>query len=87
MYKLHIFPKAERELKKISIRHQKAILEAFEDLQEDPFMGKSLTRELTGRFSYRVGVYRIIYGIRKKDKVVEIFTAGHRSTIYKSIQP
>lgn len=87
MYKLHIFPKAERELRKISIRYQKAILDAFEDLQENPFMGKPLTRELTGRFSYRIGVYRIIYGIRKKDKIVEIYTAGHRATVYKIPQP
>lgn len=83
MYKLHIFPKAKRELKNISIRHQKVILEALKDLEENPFIGKPLTRELSGRFSYRVGNYRIIYGIRKKDKLVEIFTAGLRATIYK----
>ncbi|MBI2032132.1 MAG: type II toxin-antitoxin system RelE/ParE family toxin [Candidatus Levybacteria bacterium] len=83
MYKLHIFPKAKRELKKISIRHQKAILELLKDLEENPFLGKPLTRELTGKFSYKVGSYRIIYAVRKKDKIVEIFTAGHRATIYK----
>lgn len=86
MYKLHIFPKAQRELKKISIRHQKSILEVFEDLQEDPFMGKSLSRELTGKFSYRIGVYRIIYGVKKKDKAVEIYNAGHRATVYKELK-
>lgn len=83
MYNLHIFPKAKRELKKISVRHQKAVLEALRDLKENPFMGKPLTRELTGKFSYRVGNYRIIYVVRKKDKIVEVFTAGHRATAYK----
>jgi mRNA interferase RelE/StbE len=118
MYKLRISLRAENEIKKISHPHQKAIILALTDIKEDPFLGKPLTRELTGRFSYRVGVYRIIYkvnklfcaksteypsegkfdsarsfisvarpqGIRecsnKKDKTIDILTAGHRATIY-----
>jgi mRNA-degrading endonuclease RelE of RelBE toxin-antitoxin system len=39
--------------------------------------------ELTGKFSFRVGVYRIIYKVNKKDKVVDILTAGHRATVYE----
>ena len=82
MYTLEIFPKARRNLKEISRHRQEAILVAFEELREDPLMGKPLERELTGRYTYRVGVYRIIYKIRKKDKVVEILNAGHRATVY-----
>lgn len=83
MYTLRIFPKAKQELKKMKRYYQKATIAALEDLQEDPFMGKPLSRELTGRYSYKVGVYRIVYTIKKKDKIVEIITAGHRSTIYQ----
>ena len=82
MYKLHIASKAKKELRKISRIHQEAIISAFEELKEDPFIGKPLTRELTGRFSYRVGVYRIIYKINDKDKIVYVISAGHRSTVY-----
>ncbi len=83
MYKLRISSKAEKEIKKISYPHQKAIILALTDIKEDPFLGKPLTRELTGRFSFRVGVYRIIYKVNKKDKEIDILTAGHRATVYK----
>lgn len=83
MFKLVISPQAQKELKRISKEHQRAIRIALSDLKEDPFLGKSLTRELTGKFSYRVSVYRIIYKISKKDNVVSILTTGHRSTIYQ----
>ena len=83
MYKLRISSRAESEIKKISHPHQKAIILAFAEIKEEPFLGKPLTMELTGKFSFRVGVYRIIYRVDKKDKVVDILTAGHRATVYE----
>ena len=83
MFTLRIFSRAKRELKKIKLYYQKATIAALEDLQEDPFMGKPLSRELTGKYSYKVGVYRIMYKIKKRDKIVEIIDAGHRATVYE----
>lgn len=83
MYTVLLSITAKKELKEISKRHRDAIISALEDLQQNPFVGKPLRRELTGRFSYKVGVYRIIYKINKKDKVVQVLTAGHRSSVYK----
>lgn len=84
MYKLRISSKAEREIKKISYPHQKAIILALAEIKEQPLLGKSLTRELTGRFSFRVGIYRIIYKVNKKDKIIAVLTAGHRANVYNS---
>lgn len=83
MYKVHIFPKARREIKKISENHQKAIVFALRELKEDPFVGKPLQEELKGEYSYRIGIYRIIYKIDEKDKVVTVLTAGHRGKVYE----
>lgn len=83
MYKLQITARAQKELEKISFSHQEAILVALEILREDPYQGKPLTRELSRRFSYRVGVYRIIYTINEHDKIVSILSAGHRATAYQ----
>lgn len=66
--------------------HQLAVVEALEEISEDPYVGKPLTRELTGRFSYRVGVNRIIYRINEPDKSVQVVTAGHRSNVYPPSQ-
>ena len=82
MYTIKITARAKRELKQISKEHSKFLASIFEELKEDPWVGKSLTRELTGRFSYRAGMYRIIYKVNKEDKIVQIITAGHRSTVY-----
>lgn len=73
---------AKKELSIIRNRHKEAICVAFEDMKEDPFIGKPLTRELSGRFSYKVGMFRIIYKVNEKDKIVQIITAGHRANVY-----
>lgn len=83
MFKLKITSQAKSQLKQISKEHhQAAISSALEEIREDPFMGKPLSREFLGRFSYKVGVYRIIYIINEKDRIVNILFAGHRSVVY-----
>ena len=82
MFKIKLTAKAKRELRAISKLYKHSIAEAIEEIKEDPFSGKPLTNELIGRFSYKLGVYRIIYKISKRDKIVHILTAGHRSIIY-----
>jgi len=82
MYKLRVASRAEKEIKKISHPHQKAIILTLAEIREEPFSGKPLVRELTGRFSFRVGVYRIIYKVNKQDKIIDILTVGHRATVY-----
>lgn len=83
MFKLKITSQAKSQLRQISRDHHKlAISTAIEELKDDPYLGKPLSRELTGKLSYKVGVYRIIYTINENDKIVNILSAGHRSTIY-----
>lgn len=83
MFRLKIPAKANRDLKLIKNRYQHAISVALEEIKEDPTIGKPLERKLTGRFTYRVGVYRIIYTINKKDKIVTLLFAGHRAMVYQ----
>jgi mRNA-degrading endonuclease RelE of RelBE toxin-antitoxin system len=82
VYKLRISAHAKNELKRIPRKHCEPIIRAFIELSDDPFLGKPLTRELTGKFSYRIGFFRIIYTVNKQDKIVQIITIGHRSIVY-----
>lgn len=82
MYLLIISPRAHKELRKIKKIYQYPVKLAIEELKEDPFLGKPLTRDLTGKYTCKVGGYRIIYKVNKIDKIVNIFSAGHRSKIY-----
>ncbi len=83
MFRLKLTTKAKRELKNISHRHRIALSNIFEEIKDDPSIGKPLTRELTGRFSYKVSVFRIVYKANKKDRIITIITGGHRATVYK----
>jgi mRNA interferase RelE/StbE len=83
MYRIIISPQAKKELKNLAKIYRKSISEVLDTLKDDPKLGKPLARELTGKFSYRIGVYRIIYKISEKEKIVYIISAGHRSIIYQ----
>lgn len=83
MYKIKLTARVRREIKQISKSHQVVINEIFDEIKDNPLIGKPLTRELIRRFSYKVSVYRIIYTVNKKDKIVTIITVGHRSVVYK----
>ncbi|MHA2123113.1 MAG: type II toxin-antitoxin system RelE family toxin, partial [Promethearchaeota archaeon] len=63
MYKVVL----SREVEKFYVRLFKSdrsrfdrISNALKSLQVDPFQGKSLKHKLKGKYSLRVGVYRII---------------------------
>lgn len=82
MYQVIISPKAGKQLKQLKQVYENAISLAIDELKDDPFVGKLLTLDLTGKFSYKVGNYRIIYKINQQNKLVRIISAGHRSIIY-----
>ena len=51
---------------------------------DDPRVhGKGLTANRSGEWRYRVGSYRILCVIQDDILVIEIFSIGHRSTVYK----
>lgn len=83
MYMLRIAKSAKKQIDIISKNHRNAIISALKDIKEDPFIGKPLKRELSGLYSFRVSVYRIIYKINLKDKIIIILTAGHRAVVYQ----
>lgn len=82
MYKLVISPRAQKQLKKLKKVDELPVKLAIEEIRKEPSLGKPLGRNLIGRFSYRFGVYRIIYKVRLEDKIVEVLSAGHRGAVY-----
>ena len=83
MYRIIISPKANKGLKTLAKVYRKGVVESIDSLKEDPYLGKPLVRELTGNYSYKIGVYRIIFKINEEDNTVYIISAGHRATIYQ----
>ena len=55
----------------------------LDDLQRDSYQGKPLNTDLKGRYSYRVGSYRLVYLVRQQKLLVLIIDIGHRRGIYR----
>lgn len=82
MYSVILSKTAKNQIKKLPKRYQKSAIEALEDLKEAPLLGKALVRELTGKFSFQFGPYRMIYKINKREKRVEVLAIRHRKHAY-----
>ena len=72
---------AERQFSKLDKSTKKRIIDKIDSIQGNPFL--YVTR-LVGFNAYklRVGNYRIILGIEKKNLVILILKVGHRKNIY-----
>lgn len=78
--------RAARELRKLDRQVQREILGYFREriaTDEAPRrFGKSLSRELTGLWRYRVGDYRMICNIEDDKLVVLVVRVSHRKDVY-----
>jgi len=75
---------AIKDLEKIPSKIVRRIIEIVESLSENPFPRG--VRKIIGTenfFRIRVGDYRIIYHVDKKNKIVTIYYIRHRKTAYR----
>ena len=84
MYELQFKKKAIKALAKINDPYYSTIIQAIDELAENPRPSGYI--KLTGRNGYRirVGTYRIIYDIFDTNVIVEIVNIGSRGSIYEN---
>lgn len=82
MYKIIIAKNVRKDIFLLKKRYQVAFVNTLKELKVDPKLGKPLTRELVGKYSIKIGAYRLIYKLDLKDKIVNVIIVGHRSTVY-----
>jgi len=83
MYKVILSRNAEKDLIKVNKRYKPHIFAALFDLRKNPYLGKKLKGKFQDCYSLRVGYYRIIYKIYKKELNILIIRIGHRQEVYK----
>ncbi len=83
VHKVVFTDEARKQIAKLDQQRKIQIKEAVEKIAANPDSGKPLTNLLKGRFSFRVGDYRIIYKVFKHEVLVLILTIGHRREVYK----
>lgn len=82
MYEILVLHPAERFIKQLRKEEQKKILDAIEQLAEQPRLGDELMGRLAGLRRLHVGVYRVIYKIEDVQLLILILRAGYRGNIY-----
>jgi mRNA interferase RelE/StbE len=74
---------SRNQIRRLHPQIRTAVKSSLKKLQEDPFKGKSLEKELSGYLSLRTKRFRVIYRINPDDRVLEIHYVGHRKDIYE----
>lgn len=82
MYTVIIKRKAEKEIGALQKKERQRVIEAFDVLRENPFVGKKLEGEYEGAWVLRVWPYRIIYTIHRETVTVTVLRVGHRQSVY-----
>jgi mRNA interferase RelE/StbE len=83
-YRILYTEEAARRIRTLDKAVKERVAKVIGRLSEHPELGKRLTGLLSDRWSYRVGDWRILYKIRKKEVVVLVLTIGHRSDVYEA---
>ena len=83
MAKVFLARSARDALAQLDFLLADAVLDALDVLERDPDAGYALRGRLSGLWSYRVGVYRIIYE-RRDLKTVRVIAIRHRGQAYET---
>jgi mRNA interferase RelE/StbE len=84
MYEVAFTPRADRLFAKLPQDVQRRVIRALEELSVNPLPKgvKKLAGLEETLWRIRVGNYRIVYSIRKKQLLILVVAVGHRSNIY-----
>jgi mRNA interferase RelE/StbE len=86
VYRVEFDPEAERDLLQLHRQVAKRILKKLRWLAEnvERITPEPLHRRLRGKYKLRVGDYRVIYTLNRKQQKIRVHMVGHRDQIYKS---
>ena len=80
LYKILLHPRATEYLKKTDKKLKERIKNKLIILKKKPYFGERLS--FSQFWKLRVGDYRAIYEINRKEKEIIILFIGHRSKVY-----
>lgn len=86
MWTVKLSKQAQNFYDSLTGKHKTQLANGINKLSQDPFYGKTLKGELKGYWSFRVGVYRIIYTIQQQQIVIEILRIQHRKEVYEKFR-
>jgi len=86
MYSIELKPQAQKFIEAQTRKIQKQLIKRIEVLATNPHPPQSkLLHEGEVLYSFRSGVYRIIYKIQQEKLLIVVAKIGHRKNVYKSL--
>jgi mRNA interferase RelE/StbE len=82
-YRLVYSETSRNQIRRLHPQIKAAVKASLTKLQEEPFKGKLLEKELSGYLSLRTRRFRVIYQVKPDEQLVEIHYVGHRKDIYE----
>ena len=86
MYRVILSKQASEFFDGLTGKYRTQMENAINLLAKEPSQGKPLKGELKGYWSFRVGIYRILYVIRAKEILVQILRIQHRKEVYEKFK-
>ena len=86
MYDVLLAPEARAFYEEADAPLARKLARCFAQLERDPRRHNNIKRlagELTGRFRYRIGDWRVIYRINEEIHQVHVLLVAHRSEVYE----
>jgi mRNA interferase RelE/StbE len=83
LYSLKIKQSAFNEIQRLDKPDRKRLVEAIDNLTDNPHVGKLLKGEFSGLRRIRVGSFRVIYEINEGEVLVLILRIAHRKKVYR----
>ena len=83
-YELRFRKSVSKDLHPIPKRDVQRIMEAIQDLADDPRPPQSIKLSGAEKYRLRCGVYRVLYEIQDDVLVVCVVRVGHRKDVYRN---
>ncbi len=82
-YTLAITRSARKEIERLDGRVRRRVVDAIDEILDDPY--RQGVKRLSGgaAFRYRVGNYRIVYTVDGRRVTVTVIRVRHRSKVYR----
>jgi len=85
-YSVNVKKSVEKDLRKLPKSVISRVVEAIENLKENPYPKQSKKLRATERtYRLRVGDYRVIYQVDEERKQVIIYHVRHRENVYEKM--
>lgn len=72
-----------RQIRSLHPELKRIVKARIEALRANPYLGKTLEKDLSGYRSLRSKRYRILYTIDREDHIVQLHYVGHRKDVYE----